>query len=1040
MIARRLRAGVRIVFLLLLIAPVAGRAQTMPPPQSIADITAILDQEKPDAAKIAARTKEAEAAPPAALSGVDLAKFYAARAASAAALGRIGQSVADLNKALGITRPMPDQAELTLAYTNLLRSIASRAGNSVDAISLSRQIIDLTQGKGQPDERTVEAYQTLIAFTAEAGKIDNATAQAQQLAQVIGQLSQSPTAAPYRAGYAWSLDRARGVIALVSGRLDEAEADFRRATPEGEQAAKDAAPISDVLAQSWRSAASYSNRDLAFTLQDEGRLEEAEVAARQALLNELDIHGRYAVETVDMVTALAGIVAAEGRYADSAKLAQIAIDTYLALGIEPSARSFNTARGILVADLMGGGDAKDALAQVDLVMRGLAKDPDYIRRTLRANPAFIAAAIRGGRPSDAVDWGKAAMEESERVFGAGDYRTAIQVGLYADALLASGDIPDARENFAKAVPILLDTADQSLDESGRARIDRWRTVVLDGDLYVLAKDGSADAAIEAFRVADAARGQTVQRAVAQAAARSAARDSALADLTRREQDAQRQIDALTTALANGYALPSNQRDDAALTKLRAQIDELTAQRKNMRADLVKQFPDYVRLTNPAPATIAEAQTALRPGEALLAIYVGPSTIYLWAVKKDATPVFAVSPLARPDIDRAVKLLRSAVDPDAATAGDIPAFDIASAYKLYAGLLAPVKAGWQGANDLLVVANGSLGQIPFGMLTTEDVRLAPDKNGQPQFSSYRAVPWLIREVAITQLPSVTSLTTLRAMPAATAVRKPFIGFGDPWFSPAEAAQALAEQGAQPQKIAANSTVATRGAPVHLRSAPKTEGIDDAELADLPRLPDTADEVKEVAEALKADPTKDVYLGARANEQVVRTVDLDDRRVIMFATHGLVPGDLDGLTEPALALSAPDVAHVPGDGLLTVSKILGLRLNADWVVLSACNTAAGDGAGAEAVSGLGLAFFYAGSRALLVSNWPVETTSARILTTELFKREAAMPGIARAEALRQSMLALIDGPGMIDPATQKPILSYAHPIFWAPFSLVGDGGAG
>jgi CHAT domain-containing protein len=284
--------------------------------------------------------------------------------------------------------------------------------------------------------------------------------------------------------------------------------------------------------------------------------------------------------------------------------------------------------------------------------------------------------------------------------------------------------------------------------------------------------------------------------------------------------------------------------------------------------------------------------------------------------------------------------------------------------------------------------------------------------------------------------VTSLTTLRAMPAATAGRKPFIGFGDPWFSKAEAAQALAEQAAPPQQLA----VATRGAPVHLRSAPNTEGVDTAELAELPRLPDTADEVKEIAVTLKADPAKDVYLGAQANEQVVRTVDLDDRRVIMFATHGLVPGDLDGLTEPALALSAPDVAQVPGDGLLTVSKILGLRLNADWVVLSACNTAAGNGAGAEAVSGLGLAFFYAGSRALLVSNWPVETTSARLLTTELFKREAASPGIARAEALRQAMLSLIDGPGMIDPAAQKPVFSYAHPIFWAPFSLVGDGAPG
>ena len=131
----------------------------------------------------------------------------------------------------------------------------------------------------------------------------------------------------------------------------------------------------------------------------------------------------------------------------------------------------------------------------------------------------------------------------------------------------------------------------------------------------------------------------------------------------------------------------------------------------MRADLVKQFPDYVRLTNPPPATIADAQTALRPGEALIAIYVGPSSVYLWAVKKDTAPVFAVSPLARADIDQAVKLLRGAVDPEAATASDIPAFDTASAYKLYAGLLAPVKPGWQGADDLLVVRTDRWGRYP-----------------------------------------------------------------------------------------------------------------------------------------------------------------------------------------------------------------------------------------------------------------------------------------------------------------------------------------
>ncbi|MDP6068841.1 MAG: CHAT domain-containing protein [Alphaproteobacteria bacterium] len=117
-----------------------------------------------------------------------------------------------------------------------------------------------------------------------------------------------------------------------------------------------------------------------------------------------------------------------------------------------------------------------------------------------------------------------------------------------------------------------------------------------------------------------------------------------------------------------------------------------------------------------------------------------------------------------------------------------------------------------------------------------------------------------------------------------------------------------------------------------------------------------------------------------------MDLSRIAVLAFATHGLVPGDLNGLLQPALALSSPKVTGSKDDGLLTMGEILGLKLDADWVVLSACNTGSDEGAGAEAVSGLGRAFFYAGTRALLVSNWPVETTSAKTLTTDLFRRHA------------------------------------------------------
>jgi CHAT domain-containing protein len=230
---------------------------------------------------------------------------------------------------------------------------------------------------------------------------------------------------------------------------------------------------------------------------------------------------------------------------------------------------------------------------------------------------------------------------------------------------------------------------------------------------------------------------------------------------------------------------------------------------------------------------------------------------------------------------------------------------------------------------------------------------------------------------------------------------------------------------------------RGIPLKLRASPHTEDVDAAELAMLPRLPDTRLELLAVASALKLDPAKALYLGKQANEQNVQTMNLSHYRIVDFATHGLVPGDIDGLTQPALALTAPDIAGIKGDGLLTMAEILALKLDADWVVLSACNTAAGAGAGAEAASGLGSAFFYAGTRALLVTNWSVHSQSARELITDLFRRQSADSTLSRSEALRQAMTSLLDKGAFKDDTGQTAFV-YAHPLFWAPYSIIGDGG--
>jgi CHAT domain-containing protein len=327
----------------------------------------------------------------------------------------------------------------------------------------------------------------------------------------------------------------------------------------------------------------------------------------------------------------------------------------------------------------------------------------------------------------------------------------------------------------------------------------------------------------------------------------------------------------------------------------------------------------------------------------------------------------------------------------------------------------------------------LGLLPLSLLPTAAAEIKADDD--PLFESYKSVPWMARTHAVTMVPSVSALQVLRKLPPGKASRQDLIAFGDPYFSKEQSDEAIAANDKPIQLADASGTL--RGGPLKRRNSPQLDGVDSAGLAMLPRLPDTADELRSIALALNADPSKVLNLGKDANEKAVKTMNLSGVKIVAFATHGLVPGELDGLTQPALALSAPSLSGSEGDGLLTMEEILSLKLDADWVVLSACNTGAGAGAGAEAASGLGRAFFYAGTRALLITNWSVQSQSAKDLVTDLFKRQADDPKLTRGEALRQAMMALVDGKGFTD-ASGKTEFAYAHPLFWAPYTIIGDGG--
>jgi CHAT domain-containing protein len=242
----------------------------------------------------------------------------------------------------------------------------------------------------------------------------------------------------------------------------------------------------------------------------------------------------------------------------------------------------------------------------------------------------------------------------------------------------------------------------------------------------------------------------------------------------------------------------------------------------------------------------------------------------------------------------------------------------------------------------------------------------------------------------------------------------IAFADPVFSKSAKRIALKQ-------------VARRGMTSFVTGAQ----IDIFSLAEyLPQLPSTRDEVQAIAKELQVDPS-DVKLGFDANVTAIKTASLDQYRIVYFATHGLVAGDLEkfakGKVEPSLALSIPDKPSDFDNGLLSASEVAQLKLNADWVVLSACNTAAEEKPGAEALSGLARAFFYAGARSLLVSHWEVDDKVTADLMSKIFLLMRKNQKLSHGEALQQAILAVIDN---------APSDEELNPRLWAPFVVVGE----
>ena len=469
------------------------------------------------------------------------------------------------------------------------------------------------------------------------------------------------------------------------------------------------------------------------------------------------------------------------------------------------------------------------------------------------------------------------------------------------------------------------------------------------------------------------------------------------------------------ALVEALSKPGGQSSTAQIDNIRGQIADTERKLAATSAQLQKEFPDFAALANPKPLKVEAVQKLLGSYEALVFILTGDNESYVFALTHDGFD-WRTIPSGRDEISAKVAAFRRGLELDT-----MQLFDLKLANQLYALLLGPVDALIKDKGNLIVAPSGALTALPFHLLVTEKPAVsAPQGKTQPtaeDTAPYRDAAWLIKRQAVSVLPSVASLQALRSLARADTGGKPMIGFGDPVFSPRRAPEG--------DRRAARSRGAARSYTDYWRGA----GLDrNMLLQALPQLPDTADELKTIAQALGVSAA-DIHLGRDASVTAVKRAPLADYRIVYFATHGLVAGDVKGLAEPSLALSVPANPTEDDDGLLKASEVAQLKLNADWVVLSACNTVAGEKPGAEALSGLARAFFYAGARALLVSHWSVASDAATRLTTSAFAILKADPTLGRAQAMRRTMLAYLN-----DQSSPEN----AYPAIWGPFAVIGEGG--
>ncbi|HET6195966.1 MAG TPA: CHAT domain-containing tetratricopeptide repeat protein [Acetobacteraceae bacterium] len=504
---------------------------------------------------------------------------------------------------------------------------------------------------------------------------------------------------------------------------------------------------------------------------------------------------------------------------------------------------------------------------------------------------------------------------------------------------------------------------------------------------------------EMFIAAQLAQGGITSQQIAQATARLSenARDPKVAEAIRHRQDASAQLsdlyrrrDELTEAQRQGTSLGPNATAGADLDK---QISDAQAALADADAALQAASPNYGQLVQqvvPAKDVFA----ALHPNEAFVSLTLSDDDGWVFLLRNGSITVSRIDASLK-QVAELVRRVRAGIE---LTTAGLPTFDTADAQTLYQLTLGKLAGSLDGVKTLVVAPAGPLLSLPFEVLLT----------GPADASRLADAPWLLRQFTLAHVPAPSNFVSLRKIAAGSRAQHPWFGFGD--FHPVTLAQA-------------ERTFTGAGCVESARL-----------LASLPPLPYARKEL-DAARALLGADASDELLGSAFTADAVLKKRLKDYRILQFSTHALLPAELRCQSEPAIITSAPPNAPSATGALLTASAVVGLDLDADLVILSACNSGGPSGTTAgESLSGLARAFFYAGARSLAVTHWSVNDQVAAFLVADTLRRMRENPSLGVAGALKDAQVAILADAGKGLPA------EIAHPFFWAPFAVIGEGGEG